>query len=68
MGQKVAEKWGKRNHIKFNKEKCKILHLGRNNPRYQYTLEASCLGRSFVDKNLLYSKQTMSQQCTLMAK
>ena len=24
--------------LKFNKEKCKILHLGRNNPKYKYSI------------------------------
>ncbi|KAK4829110.1 hypothetical protein QYF61_002148 [Mycteria americana] len=27
------EKWADKNLLKFNK-KCKVLHLGRNNPRY----------------------------------
>lgn len=26
------------NLVKFNKRKCKVLHLQRNNPVYQYTL------------------------------
>jgi len=34
------ENSAERNLIKFNKEKCKILHLGRNNPRHQHMLWA----------------------------
>ena len=29
---KWAEDWG----MKFNVDKCKIMHVGRNNPRYEY--------------------------------
>ncbi|KAK4828607.1 hypothetical protein QYF61_000059 [Mycteria americana] len=29
------EKWADRNLMKFNKGKCKVLHLGRSNPMYQ---------------------------------
>ena len=29
-----AEKWG----MKFNLEKCKIMHVGRNNPGYRYSM------------------------------
>ncbi|GAB0176817.1 mitochondrial enolase superfamily member 1 [Grus japonensis] len=29
------EKWADRNLMKFNEEKQKVLHLGRNNPRHQ---------------------------------
>jgi len=32
------EKWPNRNLIKFNKEKCKILHLERNHHRHYYIL------------------------------
>ncbi|KAK4829973.1 hypothetical protein QYF61_008104 [Mycteria americana] len=28
-----VEKWADRNLMKFNKEKSKVLHLGRNNPK-----------------------------------
>jgi len=38
--------------VQFNIGKCKVLHLGRNNPRHQYILGAIQLGGSFVEKDL----------------
>ena len=32
-----TEKW----LLKFNSEKCKILHLGKNNPKYKYTIKGN---------------------------
>ena len=32
------ESWPERNLMKFNKDKCTVLHLGRNNPMHQYRL------------------------------
>lgn len=29
-------KWASRNLIKFNKGRCKVLYLGKNNSRHQY--------------------------------
>ena len=32
------ESWTKRNLMRFNKSKCRVLHLGRNNHMHQYRL------------------------------
>ncbi|GAB0208701.1 mitochondrial enolase superfamily member 1 [Grus japonensis] len=69
------EKWTVKNLMQFNKGKCKVLHLGRNNHRYQYRLGPDWLESSSAEKDLppkekvlVDTKLTMSQQCTLAAK
>ncbi|GAB0193219.1 cAMP-dependent protein kinase inhibitor alpha [Grus japonensis] len=32
------ETWARANLMKFNKAKCKVLHMGRGNPKHQYRL------------------------------
>jgi len=57
--------------MKFDKVKCRVLHLGRNNPMHQYSLRADPLESSFAERDLgvlLDDKLTVSQQCALVAK
>ena len=46
------EIWVERNILRFNKRKCRILHLRRNNCIPQYKLEADQLGKSSAEKDL----------------
>ncbi|GAB0181127.1 mitochondrial enolase superfamily member 1 [Grus japonensis] len=46
------ENWAKKNHMKFSKGKCRVLHLGKNNPKHQYSLGVDLLGNSTAEKDL----------------
>jgi len=61
------EKWAYRKLLKFNKVKCKILHLGRNNSRHQYLLGITPLENSSAEDLgvLVDTKLNMRQQCAL---
>ncbi|CAM5162260.1 unnamed protein product [Natator depressus] len=65
------EKWCEVNRMKFSKDKCKVLHLGRNNQLHRYKMRNDCVGRSSVEKDLgviVDHKLNMSQQCKTVAK
>ncbi|KAF4797047.1 POL-like protein [Turdus rufiventris] len=62
------ERWISANLMKFNKAKCKVLHLGLGNPKHKYLLDGKWIKSSPEDRDmevLMHKELDMSHQCVL---
>ena len=65
------EEWANKNITKFNKYKCKVLHLEKHNPGVQHRLVSTHLESSSVERDLgvlVDNELNMNEQCAAAAK
>ena len=63
--------WAKRWAMSFNAEKCKILHVGKKNPKYEYFMSGIKISEAEEEKDLgvwVDTSMKPSKQCAVAAK
>ena len=65
------ERWAENNRMKFNRDKCQVLHLGKRNQMHSYKMGDTWVSNTTNEKDLgivVDHKLNMSQQCDAAAK
>ncbi|PKU42187.1 rna-directed dna polymerase from mobile element jockey-like [Limosa lapponica baueri] len=62
------ERWSCVNLKKFNKAKCKVLHVGQGNPKPKHRLGGECIESSPEENDLVDEKLNIRWQCALTQK
>ena len=44
--------WSKKWSIKFNEDKCKVMHMGNSNPQFEYNMNDHVLQKTDVERDL----------------
>ena len=66
----MLKNWAQKDPVRFNRAKCKVLHLDHSSPHYQYKLGNERIEHSPAEKDLgilVGGKVDMSQQYALVA-
>uniref|UniRef100_A0A803JMC7 Reverse transcriptase domain-containing protein n=1 Tax=Xenopus tropicalis TaxID=8364 RepID=A0A803JMC7_XENTR len=71
LGEGIMSKiWAAKWQMRFNVDKCKVMHLGCKNMQAPYTLNGTALGKSIMEKDLgvlVDNKLGCSKQCQAAA-
>ena len=65
------EHWAESNRMKFNRDNCKVPHLGKRNQLHSYKMVDTWLSKTMSEKDLgivVDHKLNLSQQCDVAIK
>ena len=67
----VMDEWAQKWEMEFNVGKCKVMHIGKNNPKYEYEMKGQKMSETVKEKDLgvlIENNLKPSAQCEAAAK